>query len=178
MPAVLTPSELGDVSRYAADVLHALGLDLGIFHLEVMLTDRGPILIEANPRLIGGTGPWLLRHAFDVDIFDPLIRVFTGGHLDASPLHPSRYAVSRLIGSTRDATCPAKLQLEWLTEYRDNMAHWQLFVTPGTHIPRVRSNHDYIGSCVVTGPTATATEALADEIIGRLSETLDVPIAQ
>ncbi|MER5297370.1 ATP-grasp domain-containing protein [Streptomyces pharetrae] len=43
--------ELGD---YAVRVCRALGLDLGVFHVEVMHTEAGFRLIEVNPRLTGG----------------------------------------------------------------------------------------------------------------------------
>lgn len=178
MPTMLTPAENEAVLCHAKEVIEAFGLDRGIFHLEIMLTDHGPVLIEANPRLIGGTGPWLLRQAFDVDIFEPLIRVFTGEPLNMTPLHPSRYAVSRLIGSTRECVCPHTFDLGWLDDYRGTLVHWQLFMKPGDPVPRVRSNHDYIGVCVVTGTTALAAETVADEIVERLSKTLDIPLAQ
>lgn len=42
--------------EYTKNVLTALGLKNGFAHTEVMLTDRGPILIEVNPRISGAHG--------------------------------------------------------------------------------------------------------------------------
>jgi biotin carboxylase len=64
--------------RYAEEVCRAIGLDLGVFHLEIMLTDRGPVLIEANPRIMGGAMPTIYRLATGAEIYGSLVRILTG----------------------------------------------------------------------------------------------------
>lgn len=63
---------------YAEDVCRAIGLDLGVFHLEIMLTDRGPVLVEANPRVMGGAMPSVYRFATGADIYGSLVQILTG----------------------------------------------------------------------------------------------------
>jgi predicted ATP-grasp superfamily ATP-dependent carboligase len=63
---------------YAEAVCRAIGLDLGVFHLEMMLTDRGPVLVEANCRVIGGSMPTVYRFATGNDIYGSLVRILTG----------------------------------------------------------------------------------------------------
>ncbi|HEY2578344.1 MAG TPA: ATP-grasp domain-containing protein [Streptosporangiaceae bacterium] len=63
---------------YAAEVCRAIGLDLGIFHLEIMLTGRGPVLVEANPRVMGGAMPTIYRMATGADIYTALVQILTG----------------------------------------------------------------------------------------------------
>jgi biotin carboxylase len=63
---------------YAEAVCRAIGLDLGVFHLEIMLTERGPVLVEANPRVIGGSMPTVYRLATGSDIYGSLVRILTG----------------------------------------------------------------------------------------------------
>jgi len=63
---------------YAEEVCRAIGLDLGVFHLEIMLTDRGPVLVEANPRVMGGDMPTIYRMATGADIYGSLVRILTG----------------------------------------------------------------------------------------------------
>jgi biotin carboxylase len=63
---------------YAAEACRAIGLDLGIFHLEMMLTGRGPVLVEANPRVMGGAMPTIYRMATGTDIYTALVRILTG----------------------------------------------------------------------------------------------------
>mmetsp|Transcript_46692 Transcript_46692/g.92930 ORF Transcript_46692/g.92930 Transcript_46692/m.92930 type:complete len:525 (+) Transcript_46692:3-1577(+) len=49
--------------RYVFDVLDAVGLRHGPCHTEVMLTSRGPILVEVNARMHGVQGPLLIEKA-------------------------------------------------------------------------------------------------------------------
>ncbi|GAA2591358.1 ATP-grasp domain-containing protein [Streptomyces axinellae] len=48
-----------DVIRYTKRAITALGIVNGAAHTEVMLTARGPVLIETGARLMGSTLPWL-----------------------------------------------------------------------------------------------------------------------
>ncbi|MFT4042933.1 MAG: ATP-grasp domain-containing protein [Gordonia sp. (in: high G+C Gram-positive bacteria)] len=50
-----------DIVAYVEDVCRALGLVNGPFHAEVMLTDRGPILIEIGARIAGGADPYVIE---------------------------------------------------------------------------------------------------------------------
>ncbi|MFF5253466.1 ATP-grasp domain-containing protein [Streptomyces leeuwenhoekii] len=48
-----------EVVRYTKQAITALGIVDGAAHTEVMLTARGPVLIETGARLMGSTQPWL-----------------------------------------------------------------------------------------------------------------------
>jgi biotin carboxylase len=63
--------------EYAKDVCRAIGLDLGVFHLEIMLTDRGPVLVEANSRVIGGCMPTVYQLATGSSLYGSLVRILT-----------------------------------------------------------------------------------------------------
>jgi biotin carboxylase len=63
---------------YAEAVCRAIGLDLGVFHLEIMLTGRGPVLVEANPRVMGGAMPTIYRLATGTDIYASLLQILSG----------------------------------------------------------------------------------------------------
>jgi len=49
-------SERTSIMDYAVNVLNAIEFDNGAAHLEVMLTKRGPVLVECNCRLAGCAG--------------------------------------------------------------------------------------------------------------------------
>lgn len=66
-PARLEPAVTAKVSAYVSDALDAIGYTHGLSHVEVMLTDDGPRVVEINPRQGGGY------------IFD-LVHLVTGVH--------------------------------------------------------------------------------------------------
>lgn len=49
--------QLMELVRYAFQALDALGIRYGAAHTEIMLTEKGPLLIESGARIMGGTIP-------------------------------------------------------------------------------------------------------------------------
>jgi len=49
--------QLMSLIRYAFDALDALGIRYGAAHTEIMLTEKGPLLVESGARVMGGTIP-------------------------------------------------------------------------------------------------------------------------
>ncbi len=78
IPAGLSAAESARCLEYAEAVCQAIGLDLGVFHLEIMLTARGPVLVEANPRVMGGAMPSIYRLATGIDIYAALVQILAG----------------------------------------------------------------------------------------------------
>ncbi|MEY9863608.1 biotin carboxylase [Catenulispora sp. GAS73] len=75
IPANLPEEQRAACETYAIAVCRAIGLDLGVFHLEIILTERGPVLVEVNPRVMGGALPTIYRHATATDIFTHLLDI-------------------------------------------------------------------------------------------------------
>ncbi|TDD62700.1 ATP-grasp domain-containing protein [Kribbella antibiotica] len=58
-PADLNAPDTHAVHEYVGRALTALGIRTGAGHSEIMLTDRGPLLIDPGARLGGGVLPWV-----------------------------------------------------------------------------------------------------------------------
>ena len=69
IPAELPADQARACVGYAEQACRAIGLDRGVFHLEMIVTPRGPVLVEANPRIMGGILPTVYRHAAGHDIY-------------------------------------------------------------------------------------------------------------
>lgn len=83
------------VADYVADVLHAAGLNFGVFHIELMLTPLGPVLIELNSRLIGGGLHKLIDYTTASDVCQNIIATYLGSTPQLPT--PSRAAAARKI---------------------------------------------------------------------------------
>jgi len=86
----ILPPSFGDDARlacseYAAAIVETVGLDRGIFHVEMILTTEGPRLVELNPRLMGGSLPYLYDVLMDMSVHKLLIDVHLG-----LPIAPTR----------------------------------------------------------------------------------------
>jgi ATP-grasp domain len=67
-----------EIIEYTGQVLDALGIRFGAAHTEVMVTDRGPLLIETGARLGGGGQPAACQLATGDDPIDRTVRYLSG----------------------------------------------------------------------------------------------------
>ncbi|MER9293367.1 lyase family protein [Mesorhizobium sp. M0510] len=77
-PAPLPESSLHELASFAAGAVSALGLNFGPAHVEFVITEWGPVIIEVNPRLAGGMIPVLLSHTLGMSILDMVIKLYAG----------------------------------------------------------------------------------------------------
>lgn len=120
MPARLSGEQRDACVAYGVAVCRAIGLDLGVFHLEMMVTERGPVLIEANARAMGGAMPTIYQHATGTNIYDHLLTILDPA---AAPVRPPA-AFDGCTGgckamTVRGGTIAATASLDWLAERPD-----------------------------------------------------------
>ncbi|MER9618753.1 lyase family protein [Mesorhizobium sp. M0207] len=77
-PAPLPEPSLKELASFAARAVSALGLKFGPAHVEFVITESGPVIIEVNPRLAGGMIPVMLSHALGTSILDTVIGLYAG----------------------------------------------------------------------------------------------------
>ncbi|TIP51018.1 MAG: ATP-grasp domain-containing protein [Mesorhizobium sp.] len=77
-PAPLPEPSRQELASFAAGAVSALGLNFGPAHVEFVITDSGPVIIEVNPRLAGGMIPVMLTHALGTSILDMVIELYAG----------------------------------------------------------------------------------------------------
>ncbi|BCA96952.1 hypothetical protein TUM19329_33130 [Legionella antarctica] len=71
------------ISDYVKQVLPILGLNYGAAHTEVILTQKGPTLVEVNPRLTGAFDMSATNDAVGVNHVSVLVRAYTrNGYLE------------------------------------------------------------------------------------------------
>ncbi|WP_283787054.1 ATP-grasp domain-containing protein [Pantoea stewartii] len=104
MPEKLADDERERCFEYAENVCRALGLTLGVFHIELMITPhRGPILIEANARLMGGVMPSVYKKITGEKIEAWMINIFLGVNLDKPLPIPNSVAMVRRVIARKES---------------------------------------------------------------------------
>jgi len=97
------PELLSRMVAYVTGVLDSLGITDGAIHSEIMDTPRGPVLVEANCRLHGGEGIWLL-------IADACLH-----YSQVSALHDAVFAPEGFYALPDTPTHPLCKQGAWVT---------------------------------------------------------------
>ncbi|TSE05613.1 ATP-grasp domain-containing protein [Mesorhizobium intechi] len=77
-PAPLSEPSLKELASFAAGAVSALGLEFGPAHVEFVISESGPVIIEVNPRLAGGMIPVMLSHVLGTSTLDMVIRLYAG----------------------------------------------------------------------------------------------------
>ncbi|MFE0699536.1 ATP-grasp domain-containing protein [Streptomyces sp. NPDC058872] len=101
--------EVAGLVDYTRRFLDSVGFRFGAAHVEVMLTEDGPRLIELNARPHGGGQPRFCRAATGDSQIDRAVRYVTGGELPEhyELLNPTLvvFLISRAAGIVRNAAC-------------------------------------------------------------------------
>ncbi|MER6421438.1 ATP-grasp domain-containing protein [Streptomyces sp. NPDC001137] len=176
VPSGLPAAEEAELGLYAARVCEVLGLDLGIFHVEVMRTAKGFRLVEANPRISGGSLPDSVRMATDHNVFEILVDLFLGAPAPEHPLPWRRAASHTFLAAAQDAVVPRDLPADWFEEFRPRLHSGWSRAEPGARLRAMNGNFDTFGMVRVVGDdadrAAEEVAAVRRDIEKRLGFTL------
>lgn len=116
VPADLAQDDVRQVNDLAEKVHQALGISSGISHMEVFLTEHGPVFGEIAARPPGGYLMDLIPRAYDFDPWEVLLRLSVGEVLPIPRvhvryagvwlIHPEEGVVSRIEGLDQARAIP------------------------------------------------------------------------
>lgn len=82
MPSGLNEAQREEINTYVQAVFSALGLDVGLYHVELLRDADGPCLVEINARMMGSVAPQMYRMLTGIDPFELLIGLHLGETID------------------------------------------------------------------------------------------------
>ncbi|MEW2129031.1 ATP-grasp domain-containing protein [Streptomyces sp. NPDC005435] len=176
VPPALPAGEEAQLGAYAVEVCRALGLDLGVFHVEVMRTERGFRLVEANPRISGGSLPDSVRMATGRNIFEILVDLFLGAPVPEGPLPWRRAASHTFLAAARDTVVPEELPADWFEEFRPRLHSGWSRAEPGARLREMKGNFDVFGMIRVVGADAGAADAECAAVRRDIEKRLGFPL--
>lgn len=180
---VTIPAPIGEEKRravmdFAERVVEAVDLRMGIFHVEVMLTERGPRLIELNPRLMGSCLPNLFRLAGGTGLFELLVRV----HLDEDVVPErsefTKYATVRWFGAADASPRPPQPDLSWTDHYGEALHSLRVRYPDGDTLAPCRGNLGNFGEVQVAHEDHRSSVAIAEEIVERVESRLGIRLTR
>jgi biotin carboxylase len=165
-PAPLSDPDAAVIRRAATDLLDRSGYRFGPAHTEVILTPRGPRIVESQARLGGDRIPLLIATASGFDIERAVFDTLADGR-PAEPPVPRRYAAirffrqppGRLAGTGDTDAIRALPQVHAL--------HFPY--APGDLLPPVTSSATRHGYAVVDAASPQEAERLLDQVESMLA---------
>lgn len=175
LPADLPPDQTTACVEYAIAVCQAIGADLGVFHLEMIVTDRGPVLVEFNPRTMGGGLPTAYHHATGHEIHRSVVQLLTGeSKVDVPPLLAGCTAVcavtARDAGTIAPAATLARLHEDPAVHEVLGLDHYG--VHPGSSVPA----GTVLARFVLRRPDLPAVRDRMTALLRGLETDLDLPL--
>lgn len=176
VPAPLTVTEQEACSRVAEACCRACGLDFGIFHMELLLTAGGPLLLEVNPRMMGGVMSQAYQLATGHSFHDLVLAAYLGESVPAL-VPPSSTVVTRKLLAASPANIPTHVSPQHLAAHPFLNAFFNYNIVPGREV----STDDMLARCLVTAPTyqeaATKAEAVRQSFQEHLGFRLQQPLS-
>ncbi|MDX8480111.1 acetyl-CoA carboxylase biotin carboxylase subunit family protein [Mesorhizobium sp. VK24D] len=165
-PAELTDDEYKRMADVSLSSLRALGLGWGPANIELRWTERGPVIIEVNPRLAGGTNPRLVKLAYGVDLVTEHIKLVIGDEWNVRRRH-SHIAVSRNLIPESDGT------LDWidgdsLAAAIPGVAEVEFYVEANAPIVRKGDYRDMIGHVIAASTSSVRSKAILQRAINLI----------
>jgi biotin carboxylase len=178
VPSSATPEERASVEALVERGALALGVTDGVVKGDVVLAERGPVMIEMAVRLSGGDfSESLIPLGCGVNIVEEAINIAIGRKPDLEKLKPrwtkavvNRYffpAPGRLV---RIEGAEAVREKPWVEKLEFNYG-------PGEVVPQVRSHADRFGVFIVTGEDRHEVEERAAWVYGTV-KIITEPVCQ
>jgi biotin carboxylase len=173
IPCGLSDAEYDTAASYAIKVVQALGLDLGIFHVEFIYTHKGPRLVEVNPRIAGGSIPDLICTASGYNLFELLVQIYLGERIGVGRL-PTRTAASHsFIGADSDCVVRTDLPDDWFAPIRQRLHSGYSDIRAGHQLRKMDGNYDLYGvlrvtadNCMQAAQDVAALHHAVEQVLG------------
>jgi biotin carboxylase len=160
------PSVRYDISvirDYVFEILDAVNFDFGASHIEMIVAEDGPYLVEVNPRLVSAQIPHQMGYALERSLYADLINLHLGQPVaELRDLKPRWFSAIRWFVADR----PGILDSIQLPDHVDeSVRRVVLFKESGDAIRPPIHNGDRIGYVIAVGDTQSAAEAIADRYV-------------
>ncbi|MGH0004769.1 ATP-grasp domain-containing protein [Pseudovibrio ascidiaceicola] len=179
MPSMLTDQEISITQNYLQSIFNVLGLEIGIYHIEFIWSPSGPVLVEINPRMMGGIAPLLFEQLTGADPYELMINA----HLSAAepkkwPQFKGNAGVMMAVGSPNGGKLPedaAELVESVLADYEVLVN--TLNVSANQVLPPFKGNFSTLGILALRSPDKTKSLEIASELLLHLERVLQIEIA-
>jgi cysteine synthase A len=157
------------------DAIRAIGIDFGFIHMEFILSDRGPLVLESNARLAGGILPRMFEAASGVDPFMEVIQQALGKR-PKLPVPQGKTATGRQFGSPVAGTF-RKITMDRVAEL-PGFVEAIAYPKEGASITSLsKSNFDWLGHVIFTGDRHEESLGRAEGALTKVVLAVETPVA-
>ncbi|MGX9576828.1 ATP-grasp domain-containing protein [Mesorhizobium sp. f-mel] len=166
-PALLTDDEYKRIAHVSLSCMQALNLGWGPSFVESRWTERGPVVIEVNPRLAGGANPRLVQRSYGIDLVTEHVKLVIGQEWDLRRTY-SQAAGVRFLIADRNGTLD-RIGGDLHAAAVPGVVEVDLYVEPKTPIVRKGDYRDRMGHVIAASPCQARTAAILQSAVDLIS---------
>jgi biotin carboxylase len=166
MPASLTPAQYAQVTWMVERVLTELGINEGPSHTEIILTDKGPFLLETHTRVGGDFIPEMVQRCTGIDLLSLAVGC------PAGIMQPPPAPIWTRGAAIRYFTPPPGrvIRIAGVEAWRDHpgIAMIQLDLRPGDIVAPITASHDRVGFVMAICETSEMALSLCKQAVAAI----------
>jgi len=152
------------VKEIVRDALRALSVDFGPSHVEVIVNDKGPKVIEVAGRAGGGLIPSdILPHLCNFDVIETYINLALGETPTIPDFKPEKSVVLRFFKAPKEGVLDKIVGAEEAIRMK-NVLKLDFIVKKGDRLKALKEDNDRIGFAIVKGKDRTQASQIADKV--------------
>jgi biotin carboxylase len=166
--------------QYMRDVFKAVGVEFGLYHVELLWSPDGPCLVEINGRMMGGVGPQVYRSVSGRDAFELLTRLHLGENVAPEQREIQGAATVLLIGAKEPGAVSASFTQDRFDSllHRYGIAFCTLKLRAGMPVRRFEGNLSVLGHVIVPAADVRSSERKGRDFLTELDALLGFEVAK
>lgn len=139
------------IQTYIREVIAAVQLSVGVFHCEIRLSSKGPVLMEISGRLAGDKICDLIFLSSGINLYEIMIRCHLGESISRMQSISHHFAGIHYFSSTKThyQQCIGIDEIKALPGFHD----FNLTIQANQLIPKLTSFQGRLGHCIFTAPS-------------------------
>ncbi len=164
------------IFEYCEKVVDCLKLDVGIFHIEVMVNEGRVDLVEVNPRFMGGALSTLFQKSTSLSAFDILLDTYLGKVVEAQA--KSRlFSTSRRLAPMKQTISQATVDARYIDEHCPWVKEHSIAIQAGQAVLPMTGNDSSLGYIHIVAESYSAALDHAKTTIRMISDATGIELA-
>jgi hypothetical protein len=172
VPAPIAPEDVASLRRQAEVVAAHVGLDVGFFDLDAVVTATGPVIIEISPRLGGNGIPLLFECAAGLLLTEASLRRAMGEPFALTCASTPRRMASWVFGAPQPGTLAAIADEQTVRARVPELEHLLVAREIGDIVRPMENGADLIGIAIFAIPHGSSFAAMT----ARLEVALQIEV--
>lgn len=180
MPSGLSNEKRSAIQRYLQSIFDALQITIGLYHVELLMTEEGPVLVEINARMMGSVSPIMYKIQTGQDAFAHLVRLHLGEEVTVNDEGFSNAGITLAVAARHGGHISEHFMKEKLVALLKSygIPHNTLNIEANKFVGRYGGNFSIMGHVIILADTPAAVAEKGHRFLCDMDELLGLETAK